>query len=593
MALISKTSIDAVIDASDMLEIVAPYTTLKKTGSNFMGKCPFHQEKTPSFSVDSAQKVYHCFGCGESGNLFTFIEKKEGLGFIEAVKFLADKYGVKLVYEESSPEQEKKRQQRERLYQLLDQTATYYTRYLWQSPAAEPARRYLKKRGFTEEVAKKFRLGYSPAGGTSLTKAALGRDFKPGELLQAGLALEREGKLYDRFRGRLMFPFTDHRGRILGFGARVLDRGKPKYLNSPESEIYHKGNLVFGLANARQSITKEDRVYIVEGYTDVLALNQAGIDNAVASMGTALTANQLKEISRFSKNVYLAFDADAAGRKAMLNALKLSRELSVFIKVTEMPGGKDPADLVMASGGGEAFRKFADDALTLLQYQVRATLSGSDFTSSEGRFRAETDAVRQVLAYAANAEERNEQLRIIADRFGLSGKDMAYLVKSAISRKPGENGEEMRRRVLSREETVEKTFLSLCLAHPDEAGRYLKELKEDHFTDGVRRSAFNLVCEKMTAQEGGLEKSGLATTGETGASNIFPELIIRAETEDSSPGALPELYFRLLEAELSRRINVLKARLSDGEDTSQEIHSLEKRRRKILELIQAGTFETV
>ena len=593
MALISKTCVDAVIDASDMLEIVAPYTSLKKTGSNFMGKCPFHQEKTPSFSVDPTQKVYHCFGCGESGNLFTFIEKKEGLGFIEAVKFLADKYGVKLVYEESSPELEKKRQQLERLHALLDQAATYYTRCLWQSPAAETARKYLKNRGFTDEVAKEFRLGYSPASGVSLTRAALSREYKSGELMQAGLAMERKGKLCDRFTGRLMFPFTDHRGRVLGFGARVIDQGKPKYLNSPDSAIYHKGNLVFGLANARQSITKEDRVYIVEGYTDVLALQQAGIDNVVASMGTALTANQLKEISRFSKNVYLAFDADAAGRKAMLNALKLSREFSVSIRVIEIPRGKDPAELVMARGGGDAFRKFAAGALTLLQYQIRMTLSGSDFSSSEGKYRAEMDAVRQVLAYAANAEERNEQLRIIADRFGLSGKDMAYLVKSARSHVSGEEGDEMRRRVLSREETVEKTFLSLCLAYPDDAGRYLKELKEEHFTDGARRSAFNLVREKMTAQEQGLEKSGFASTGDTGARNIIQELIIRAENEDSLPGALPELYFRLLEAELARRINELKKRLSGGEDTSTEIYNLESRRRKILELIQNGTFERV
>lgn len=593
MALISKTSVEAVIDASDMLEIVAPYTTLKKSGSNYMGKCPFHQEKTPSFSVDPIQKVYHCFGCGESGNLFTFIEKKEGLGFIEAVKFLADKYGVRLVYEASSPEQEKKRQQREHIYSLLDHAASYYSRYLWESPSAEAARQYLKRRGFKREVAKEFRLGYSPSGGASLIKAASGKDHEPGDLLKAGLAMQRKGKIYDRFRGRLMFPFTDHRGRVLGFGARVLDQGKPKYLNSPESEIYHKGNLVFGLSNARQSVTKEDRVYVVEGYTDVLALHQTGVSNVVASMGTALTTNQLKEISRFSKNVYLAFDADLAGRKAMLSALKVSRELSVTINVVDMPKGTDPADLVMGSGGADTFNKFAGDALSLLQYQLRATLSGSDLSSSKGRYKAETDAVRQVLAFAANAEERNEQLRIIADRFGLSDRDMAYLVKSAISRGPGEDGEEMKRRVLSREETAEKTFLSLCLARPAEANRYLRELKDEHFTDDVRRSAFNLVREKMTAQNGELGKSGFALTEDASARNILPELIIRAETDDSSPGALPELYFRLLEAELSRRINGLKERMSGGEDTSTEIYNLESRRRKILELIQAGTFERV
>lgn len=593
MALISKSSIDAVLDSCDMLEIVAPYTTLKKSGSNYMGKCPFHQEKTPSFSVDPAQKVYHCFGCGEGGNVFTFIEKKEGLGFTDAVKFLADKYGVSLQYDESGPEQEKKRRYRERLYALLDQAAAYYTRYLWESEAAATARGYLDRRGFKEEVIRQYRLGFSPAGGSSLAKAALEKGYTSVELIKAGLASERGSKITDRFHGRLMFPFTDHRGRVLGFGARVLDDSRPKYVNSPDNEVYHKGNLVFGLANARQAATREDRVFVVEGYTDVLALNQAGLKNAVASMGTALTASQIKEISRFSKNVFLAFDADAAGQRAMLRALELSRELSVNIKVVEIPLGNDPADMVLSPGGASDFLKFADRALTLLEYHVRTTLNASDLESAEGRHRAESVAVGQVLAYAANAEERNEQLRIIADRFGLSDRDMAYLVESALSRELGENGDKMQRRVLSREETAEKTFLSLCLARPDEARKYLRELTEDHFTDNVRRSVFLMVREKLENGQSGEKNSRFANPDDNRTQSILPELIIRAETDNSAPGALPELYFRLCEAEISRRIKKLKERMSGEDDTSEELYRLESRRRKILELIQSGTYEKV
>lgn len=592
MALIVQASIEAVLDNCDMLEIVAPYTTLKKSGGNYMGKCPFHFEKTASFSVDPVQKVYHCFGCGEGGNVFTFIEKKEGLGFTEAVKLLADKYGVNLQYENTDPEQEKRRRGRERIYSLLDQAASYYTRCLRESPLGSAGRKYLLDRGFNEEVTSEFRLGFSPVSETALLNAAGKKGYTAEELATAGLVTRRGSSVKDRFCGRLMFPISDHRGRVLGFGARVLDNGMPKYVNSPESGIYHKGNIVFGLGNARRYITKEDRVYVVEGYTDVMALHQAGIKNVVASMGTALTGFQLREISRFTKNVYLAFDADAAGQKAMLRALKSAKELSITLRVVQMPSGHDPADLAMSPEAAGSFSEFADKALSLLEYQVQTTLSGFDLNNAENRFKAESAAVEQVLAYAANPEERNEQLRIIADRFGLSDKDMAYLVKSALSSGSGENGDGMQRRVLSREETIEKSFLSLCLARPGEAGRYLQKMTEAHFTTELTQSVFNLVKERLNGVQAGSLSSRIAVPKDDGVQSILPELIIRAEIDSSAPGALPELYLRLVEAELTRQINNLKARLSDEDDTSGELYRLESRRRKIIDLIQTGSYES-
>ncbi|MHB1361522.1 MAG: DNA primase [Thermoleophilia bacterium] len=594
MALIKQASIQAVLDACDMLEVVAPYTTLKKSGSNFMGRCPFHGEKTPSFSVDPAQKLYYCFGCGEGGNVFSFIEKKEGFDFADAVKMLADKYGVRLQYEESSPELEEKRQRQERLLAVLDQTASYYSRCLQESAAAAAARRYLADRGFGEEVIKEFRLGFSPPGGQSLIKAASGKEYTAAELSRAGLAIERNGRAYDRFRNRLMFPFTDHRGRVLGFGARVLDDSKPKYLNSPDSGLYHKTNLAFGLGNARAAITREDRAYIVEGYTDVLALNQAGIVNAVASMGTALTEQQLREISRFTRNIFLAFDADAAGQAAMLRALELAKKLGLSVRVVQMPQGKDPADLMLDDGGPGAFKELAAAAPTLLEYQVQVALSASGIDTSEGRIKA-FSALKQILAGAANSIERDEQLRIIADRLRLSPENVAYLMVSApLNDNSGDGG--TRRRVLSHEEIAERSFLSLCLENPGEARRYLQLMTDAHFTTESHRAAFNWVRERLEEKNDGSGIDHARMPLDSKAREVLPELMIRSRTESSSPEALPEFYFRLCEAELSRRISAIKARVAGGSENGselKELYRLEARRRDILQLIQAGTYETV
>lgn len=601
MALIAQASIQAVLDACDMLEVVAPYTTLKKSGANYMGRCPFHGEKTPSFSVDPAQKLYYCFGCGEGGNVFTFMEKKEGLDFADAVKTLADKYGVSMQYEASSPEQEHRRELRDRLLALLEQAAAYYSRYLVESASAAAARKYLESRGFLKPVIREYRLGFAPAGGASLVKAAAAKGYERGELMAAGLILERDGKPRDRFRGRLMFPFTDHRGRVLGFGARVLDDSKPKYLNSPDSDLYHKTNLAFGLGNARAAITKEDRVFIVEGYTDVLALHQSGVTNAVASMGTALTEQQLREISRFTRNIFLAFDADTAGQTAMLRALEIAKRLNLAVRVVQMPQGRDPADLALAPNGAAAFSDLADRAPSLLEYQVQSTLAASGLESSQGRVRA-FSALKQVLAGASSSMERDEQLRIIADRLRLSPENVAYLMQSApLNDRDQEGG--TRQRVLSHEEIAERSFLSMCLANPGEARRYLQLMTDAHFTTETNRSAFNWIKERLVAGKDEPGIDAVRVPMDSKAREIFPELVIRSKTEESAPEALPEYYFRLCEAELSRRISEIKSKVVDaggmdtGADSSgdarlKELYRLEDRRREILKLIQSGSYET-
>ncbi|RJQ41812.1 MAG: DNA primase [Gaiellales bacterium] len=594
MALITQSSIQSVLDTCDMLDLVAPYVTLKKTGSRFMGRCPFHEEKTGSFSVDPAQKLYYCFGCGEGGNAITFVEKKEGLDFADAVRFLAEKYGVSVEYEESSPQQEERRKVLERDYSILDQAATYYSRVLWESDAAGAARDYLRGRGFSDSVIREFRLGFSPASGEALIKAAGSKGYRPEELQRAGLVRSRNGRVYDYFRGRLMFPFTDHRGRVLGFGARVLGDGKPKYINSPDSHIYHKSGLLFGLGNARQSMAREDRAYVVEGYTDVIALRQTGIANAVASMGTALTGRQLREVSRFTRNLYLAFDADAAGQQAMLRVHEAAAGLSLSTHVVNIPAGKDPAELVLAEGGKKVFDELAAGAPTLLEYQVHAALSSFDLGRAEERVRAFPE-LKGILEKATDPIERDELLRVISDGLRLSAKNVAYLMESA-SQEEESDGGGRQRRVLSQEEIVERNFLSLCLARPGEAGRFIQEMTEAHFTSDTNRTAFNWVRDRLADASGQSALTGPYGAEEISAVPILPELVIRAETEMTEPDALPETFLRLCEAELRRRIGILKAGLAADDESSedfQEMCRLERRRRKILEMIQSGSYEAV
>src|SRR3712207_6735593 len=325
MALYTKDSIERVKDAVDMVELVGARTDLKRVGSRWTGLCPFHDERTPSFSVDAEHKLYKCFGCGEGGDAIRFVENTEGLDFKEAVEYLADRYRVELKREQEDPKAEERRRRLERLQSLVERAAAFYQRHLWETGEARGAREYLAGRGFGEEILREFRIGYSPKAWDKLLVAAQRDGFSQEELAAAGLAQRgTRGGVYDRFRGRIMFPLADYRGRVLGFGARALrEDQRPKYLNTSENELYHKGRQLFGIDRAASQAAKRGRIVAVEGYTDVLALHQSGITESVAIMGTALTQQQLTTLAqRVGKDgtVYLALDADRAGQDAMRRA---------------------------------------------------------------------------------------------------------------------------------------------------------------------------------------------------------------------------------------------------------------------------------
>jgi DNA primase len=311
VARIKESSIREVVAAADMVEVVSGRTQLRRSGARFQGRCPFHEERTPSFSVNPVDKLYHCFGCGKGGDVITFVREAENLDFVGAVEWIAERFRVPLDYEETSPRQEEERKHRERLYALLDQATAFFERHLWETAAGAPVREYLASRNLSEDAAREFRLGLSP--GRGLAAKARERGFTDDELRAAGLTNARG---HDYFPFRLMFPLAEARGRVIGFQARRLlddDPLRGKYVNTPETQLFHKSAVLYGLHLARTAIAKQERGVVVEGNTDVIALRQAGFEPVVASMGTALTERQLRELGRLTRTLFLCFDADAAG----------------------------------------------------------------------------------------------------------------------------------------------------------------------------------------------------------------------------------------------------------------------------------------
>jgi len=377
MALIPDETIEQILDRVDIVELAARYMTLKRTGVNNMGCCPFHNEKTPSFNVNSSRQRYHCFGCGADGHAISLLMQFEGLGFRDACKRLAAEVGITIEERPASPEEDLRRQQRERLFRVNEIAAEYFHQLLMDDPGGNPARNYMRKRGYGRKAAKEYQIGYALDSWDGLKKH-LEKEGCGAEDARA-LGLIRPGKQnrgdYDLFRGRLIFPIYDISGRVVAFGARVLDDGKPKYINSPESPVYHKGRVLFGLYQARQAMRKSDEVILVEGYFDQLALYRAGFPQVVATCGTALTVDHARLLKRYVKRVVLLFDQDEAGKQATFKAMKVLQEENVPAVVIGLPDGEDP-DSFVQKFGSDAFGERLDEARPVMDVFMDDCLAG-------------------------------------------------------------------------------------------------------------------------------------------------------------------------------------------------------------------------
>ncbi|KYH30810.1 DNA primase [Neomoorella mulderi] len=415
----SQEVIDEVKDRVDIVEIIGSYVRLKRSGRNYVGLCPFHKEKTPSFTVSPDKQMFYCFGCGAGGDVFAFLMKQDGLSFPEAVKTLAARVGIDLAGAGESPAARREREWKERLYQLGAIAASFYYRLLMRHPVAAPARLYLQRRGVKGETARLFELGYAPDTGTALVDYLRRQGFTPWEIDQAGLSASRPPRgTADRFRGRLMFPIKDSRGRVIGFGGRILSEGQPKYLNSPETALFHKGRHLYGLHLALPGIRRKGQAILVEGYMDMIAAWQHGIDNVVASLGTALTTEQARELKKYAREVIIAYDADTAGEAATLRGLDILAAAGLQVRVLQLPAGKDP-DEFLAARGTAAFQELVKESQGLMEFRINKAVAEHDPTRPLGR-KAIMAAVLPYLQQVKDAVEQEAYIRLLSRRTGIS-----------------------------------------------------------------------------------------------------------------------------------------------------------------------------
>jgi DNA primase len=383
--MISQNTIQQILGRLDIIDVVGNFVKLKKRGTNYLGLCPFHNEKTPSFTVSPAKEIYKCFGCGRSGNTISFLMEHEKYSYVEALKWLANKYGIEIEETFATNEQREQQQSADSLYIINNFARDFFTKSLFETEEGQDiGLAYFKERGFREEIIRKFQLGYSPEKRDAFTKEAIAQQFNSELLLKTGLVVNRNDQLQDNYRGRVIFPVHNHSGKVLGFGARILKSNDkaPKYINTPENEIYIKSKILYGSYLARQAIDKADECLLVEGYTDVISLHQAGIENVVASGGTSLTPDQLRLIRKYSSNLTIIYDGDAAGVKAALRGLDLALEEGLNVKLVLIPDNEDP-DSYVNKIGPTAFNRFVEKNkkdFVLFQLEVALKDAGNDST---------------------------------------------------------------------------------------------------------------------------------------------------------------------------------------------------------------------
>jgi DNA primase len=408
--MIARETIQEILNRIDIIDIVGGFVKLKKRGANYLGLCPFHNEKTPSFTVSPSKEIYKCFGCGRSGNAISFIMEHEKYSYVEALRWLANKYGIELQETFATDEERQQQLSADSLYIINAFAQQFFTRILFETEEGQDiGLSYLKERGFREDIIKKFQLGYSPEQRDAFTKAALAQQYNRDLLLKTGLIANRNEQLVDNYRGRVIFPVHNHSGKVLGFGARILKSNDkaPKYINTPENEIYVKSKILYGSYFARQAIDKADECLLVEGYTDVISLHQAGIENVVASGGTSLTQDQLRLIKKYTSNLTIVYDGDAAGVKAALRGLDMALEEGLNVKLVLIPDKEDP-DSYVNKVGASAFRDFVQQNkkdFILFQLDIALQDAAADSTKKA----AVVNQVAETISKINKAEDFTKQ----------------------------------------------------------------------------------------------------------------------------------------------------------------------------------------
>lgn len=487
--------------ANEIIDVISEYISLKPRGKNFFGLCPFHNEKTPSFSVDPQKQLYHCFGCGEGGNVFNFIMAQERLDFIEAVKFLAERKGISLPGSLDKAEDEEAKRKRQELYKINRAAALFYHQNLLSKEGIH-ALEYLRSRGIANKTIITFGLGYAPDSWNATMDYLINQGFDKDLLIQIGLVVEKGDSTYDRFRNRIMFPIIDHRDRVVGFGGRVMDDSLPKYLNSSESPIFNKSSILFGLNLAKRQ-RPVDHIIIVEGYLDVIALYEYGFHNVVASLGTALTQDQAKLLRRYTPNIYIAYDGDAAGQRATARGLDILKDAGCIVKVIKLPKGMDPDD-ILREHGVEYFNKLINNAVSLTDYKLEQLRSVYDLDNSEDKVEFATKAA-EILVEVDNPLERDVYIQKLYTTTGFRPELIYRLIDQLESKKkPG-----LKRNVVGNNRytksvgkvklglpaniKAEKHLIRLMIESGEMARTIINQLGDIEFEDSIHREVLDII----------------------------------------------------------------------------------------------------
>jgi DNA primase len=564
---IKQEDVDAVRERADIVKIISGHLQLKKAGADrYVGLCPFHPEKTPSFSVSAGKQAYYCFGCGEGGGVFRFVEKLENLSFVEVVEKLAAETGIVLRYEGQSVADRRSSGHRQALHKAIADAARLYQRMLLEGREATEARAYLDLRGISTQSVERFAIGYAPAYPDFLLKR-LSKTYSPEVLVEAGLVSKDEGGgLRDRFRGRVMFPIHDLSSNAVGFGGRLLAGPKAppnaaKYVNSPESATYHKGSLLYNLNRAKPDITVAGRAFLVEGYTDVVALDQAGVREAVATCGTALGEEHVKLLSRFTERLVLAFDSDEAGARAAERAFQFHERYPVDIRVLVLPEGQDPADFALAHGeaAGQAFETLLSAAVPLVEYMVRRSLRGRNLSELEERARAVHEGLGIVMALE-DPVRRREYAGRLADLVGV-GVNEVLLEMERLTRPstaPEAAPAHSRR---PPHEKVEREALKLLIQQPEACAGLTESISAGQFEKPLHQKIFEIVREADGAPGSALVAKA-QERGELVQKTVAGLAVEPLETGDQTEASYAEhVFLRLEEFALSRRIDGVRKEL--------------------------------
>jgi DNA primase len=603
MAKIKEEDIDALRESADIVDVVSTYTTLKKSGGQtYKGLCPFHSEKTPSFTVDAAKNLVHCFGCGEGGNIYQFIQKVESLPFPEAVEWLARRSNFELHYEEMRPGEQKAHGLKARVIAANKVASDFFHRALMSSPDALQARRYLEGRGFGKEVAERWQLGYAP-GRDALCKHLLSKGFSREEIERADLGRksDRDGSLYDTFRQRIMFPTWNLQGDVVAFGGRAMGDAQPKYLNSAETPVFSKSRVMYGLDRAKSAIARGSAL-VVEGYTDVIALHEAGVNSAVATNGVALGETHFELLKKFSNRAILMFDADEAGKGATERGFALGQDqiplpyrIGLELLVAPLPPGRDPAELV-AEKGEEGINKIVSDAQPIMEFMIERTLTRFPLDTPESQSAA-VRAVSTVLGWQPDPIARNKYLVMAADRIGV---DLETVQRSlGEQRSPAQDdsgGSRERDRRLPGNVKVEREALRLLLSRVEKTAGVSEQLSEEDFTAPARREIFVKVADLRSRA---VTPAELSEQLSPDAKTLFTELTVGVDPvpEDEIDAEIQEVFARLtlfrLERQIRRRRNTLQEinPLDDAEKHDAlftELVGLEAERRDLLKSLQGA-----